>query len=365
MKVTRIIHPIGQGAFYTERICSRDQVYNVVYDCGAGTNKNAPKRLIQEIASVFTSNDVVDILFVSHFDNDHINGIRELKKRVKEIRNIVVPLIEKNDYLLYYIENQEFIIFYDSLEEIASHVYKVRSNVNDERVSNSTPIDLTESRGGIIDGGTKFKWATIDWCYIPFNYDQKVRFEKLKAELVKQNVPVNIFTQGWSAIWGYLDKIKKAYKKVIQDGANKTSLIVYSGGLTSRYIMRQYQYCMRPRFCCEFCRHPFLRPEGCLYFGDNDVNQGTLLADLQNALKPVVDRIGTIQIPHHGAFKNFNVGIFDINKKQKSFFVSFGICNTYGHPSMRVIDEVVWSGSCLFEVTENRDSGYMQLIYSY
>ena len=88
MEVTRIIHPIGQGAFYTERICSKDQIYNVVYDCGSGINKNAPKRLIQEIASVFTSNDVVDILFVSHFDNDHINGIRELKKRVKEIRKL-------------------------------------------------------------------------------------------------------------------------------------------------------------------------------------------------------------------------------------------------------------------------------------
>jgi len=31
MEVTRIIHPIGQGAFYTERICSKDQIYNVVY----------------------------------------------------------------------------------------------------------------------------------------------------------------------------------------------------------------------------------------------------------------------------------------------------------------------------------------------
>lgn len=363
MEVTRIIHPIGQGAFYTERICSKDQIYNVVYDCGSGINKNAPKRLIQEIASVFTSNDVVDILFVSHFDNDHINGIRELKKRVKEIRNIVVPLVEKNDYWFYCVENQNFIAFYDSLEEIASHVYRVKPNINDERELNNQLIDLTEREGGIINGGAKFKWATIDWCYIPFNYDQKVRLEKLKAELAGQGVPVDIFTQDLSTIWGYLDKIKKAYKKVIPDGANKTSLIVYSGGLTSRYIMRQYQYCMRTRFCCEFCRHPFLRPEGCLYFGDNDVNQGLLLADLKNALNQVIDRIGTIQIPHHGALKNFNVGIFDINKNQKSFFVSFGIHNTYGHPSMRVIDDVVRSGSCLFEVTENRGSGYMQLIY--
>lgn len=362
MEVTRIIHPIGQGAFYTERICSKDQIYNVVYDCGSGTNKNAPKRLMQEIASVFTSNDVVDILFVSHFDNDHINGIRELKKRVKEIRNIVVPLVEKNDYWFYCVENQNFIAFYDSLEEIASHVYRVKPNIDARREFNDSVIDLTEGKSKIIESGTRLLWATIDWCYIPFNYDQKVRLEKLKAELAEQGITEDILGQDWDIIKTHLDKIKKAYKKVIPDGANKTSLIVYSGGLTSRYIMRQYQYCMRPRFCCEFCRHPFLRPEGCLYFGDNDVNQGLLLADLKNALNQVIDRIGTIQIPHHGALKNFNVGIFDINKNHKSFCVSFGIGNTYGHPSMRVIDDVVRYGSYLFEVTENRDSGYIQLI---
>lgn len=362
MEVTRIIHPIGQGAFYTERICSKDQIYNVVYDCGSGTNKNAPKRLIQEITSVFTSNDVVDILFVSHFDNDHINGIRELKKRVKEIRNIVVPLVEKNDHWFYCVENQNFIAFYDSLEEIASHVYRVKPNIEARREFNDSVIDLTEGKSKIIESGTKLLWKTIDWCYIPFNYDQKVRLEKLKAELAGQGITEDILGQDWDIIKTHLDKIKKAYKKVIPDGANKTSLIVYSGGLTNEYIMRQYQYCMRLRFCCEFCCHPSLEHEGCLYFGDNDVNQGPLLADLKNALSPVIDRIGTIQIPHHGALKNFNVDILNINKNHKSFFVSFGIGNTYGHPSMRVIDDVVRYGSYLFEVTENRDSGYIQLI---
>ena len=33
MEVTRIIHPIGQGAFYTESIKTNDNLYNVVYDC--------------------------------------------------------------------------------------------------------------------------------------------------------------------------------------------------------------------------------------------------------------------------------------------------------------------------------------------
>ena len=98
MEVTRIIHPIGQGAFYTESIKTNDNLYNVVYDCGSGNHKYAPKRLKQDIASFYNPDDVIDLLFISHFDNDHINGIRELKKRTSNIRNIVVPLIEENDF---------------------------------------------------------------------------------------------------------------------------------------------------------------------------------------------------------------------------------------------------------------------------
>lgn len=45
MEVTRIIHPIGQGAFYTESIKTNDNLYNVVYDCGSGNHKYPPKRL--------------------------------------------------------------------------------------------------------------------------------------------------------------------------------------------------------------------------------------------------------------------------------------------------------------------------------
>ena len=53
MEVTRIIHPIGQGAFYTESIKTNDNLYNVVYDCGSGNHKYTPKRLKQDIASFY------------------------------------------------------------------------------------------------------------------------------------------------------------------------------------------------------------------------------------------------------------------------------------------------------------------------
>ena len=64
MKVTRVIHPVGQGAFYTERIEYEDCTYNIVYDCGSGNRKKTPKRLERQIASYYKKEDVIDILFI-------------------------------------------------------------------------------------------------------------------------------------------------------------------------------------------------------------------------------------------------------------------------------------------------------------
>ena len=133
MKVTRVIHPIGQGAFYSERIECDDRTYNIVYDCGSGNFNKAPKLLEREIASCYKKNDVIDVLFISHFDNDHINGINELRRHISEIKNVIVPLIEQDDFWFYSIENNEFERFYNSLTELANNVYKVRPASEDDK----------------------------------------------------------------------------------------------------------------------------------------------------------------------------------------------------------------------------------------
>jgi len=37
MELTRTIHPIGQGGFYTETLKDGDDEINVVYDCGGNS----------------------------------------------------------------------------------------------------------------------------------------------------------------------------------------------------------------------------------------------------------------------------------------------------------------------------------------
>ena len=381
MKVTRVIHPIGQGAFYSERIECDDRTYNIVYDCGSGNFNKAPKLLEREIASCYKKNDVIDVLFISHFDNDHINGINELRRHISEIKNVIVPLIEHDDFWFYSIENNEFERFYNSLTELANNVYKVRPASEDDKyyhLNDIGLIDLSESEEGSfeVQNATKFSLRrSIDWCYIPFNYDKKTRLNILKNELVKNGISEKELTSGWDIIDLNISSIKKAYKKVVikkaykkaykkvvTDGANKTSLILYSGGVKGEYECLPYQGCM-----CYYSRlypRPFYRydKEGCLYFGDNDLNQANILNDLKHKLNSLVEHVGTIQVPHHGAIDNFNDDIFAINNSVKMFFVSFGNKNTYRHPSSGVVAEILKNGNGLFEVTEKMDSAYIQII---
>ena len=283
MEVTRIIHPIGQGAFYTESIKTNGHNYNVIYDCGSGNSKNTPKRLKQDIRSFYNPDDVIDLLFISHFDNDHINGISELKKRTSKIRNIVVPLIEDQDFWYYQIENPNFESFYNSLHEIADSVYKVKP-YNEDDEENNTPINLSENYrvDKTVNCTTGFELVPqIDWCYITFNYDKQIRLKKLQQELAIKGITEDILKQGWDAIEKHLPIIKQAYKKVASDGANNSSLIVYSGGVHNDYNCRRYLMCQRNCHC--FDRFDYIESEGCLYLGDTDLNQPQLFGKAPRA----------------------------------------------------------------------------------
>ena len=85
LQLIRTIHPVGQGAFYTEHLFKRKECRAcIVYDCGSTTPGNA---LQKEIKSTFQAYKEIDVLFLSHLDLDHVNGINLLKKKypIKEV----------------------------------------------------------------------------------------------------------------------------------------------------------------------------------------------------------------------------------------------------------------------------------------
>ena len=86
----RVFFPVGMGGFSFERM---DET-TVVYDCGS-TSKKVINDNIKSLKSGFfgLKDRVIDHLFISHFDEDHRNGIDELLKTF-EVKEIHLPYIE-------------------------------------------------------------------------------------------------------------------------------------------------------------------------------------------------------------------------------------------------------------------------------
>lgn len=76
IKMQRTFYPVGQGGFYSETFTTKNNKFNVVYDCGSVSSNVNPV-----ISSSFNKNENIDILFISHFDSDHVNKIDILKKK--------------------------------------------------------------------------------------------------------------------------------------------------------------------------------------------------------------------------------------------------------------------------------------------
>ena len=76
----RIFHPIGHGAFYTERFYENgndDPLFAAVYDCGSFSYG----QLKEIIDTTFKEGDKINLLFISHFHFDHISMVQHLKSR--------------------------------------------------------------------------------------------------------------------------------------------------------------------------------------------------------------------------------------------------------------------------------------------
>ena len=72
-EVTLVQHPVGQGGMMSGRLEVTDGVYRWIYDCGSDQRPC----LDREIA-VVSSQGHLDRLFISHIDNDYVEGVDRL-----------------------------------------------------------------------------------------------------------------------------------------------------------------------------------------------------------------------------------------------------------------------------------------------
>ena len=104
----RTIHPVGQGAFYSEVFEECGVVkFSMVYDCGTETPANKMDLSLKEQIIDFSehvANRSIDLLFISHFHKDHISGLNYLSQKCN-IKKTVIPMLTDELILLTRVRN--------------------------------------------------------------------------------------------------------------------------------------------------------------------------------------------------------------------------------------------------------------------
>ena len=341
MRLVRYIHPVGQGAFYTEQFFNdeNEKIATVVYDCGAEKNLSGIKH---EVHGMFDKNEEIDLLFISHFHSDHINGIVELKKRTK-VKNVIIPLYELERQLLLLAtvpSDRKNDKTYQELEKLIKNPGEFFGNdtrvIKVKRVDNETKgilgdnqdvinLDEMPSRGEIESGRRVACTSFLPfWEYIPYNFKYQERHDEFENECSIKHISLNNLQKDIGKK-EFLSDLKSVYAHISpKNSINENSMMVYSG------------QCYKPNDDSDWDEL-----NACLYTGDSTIKE-EVIKDLQGLLTYRCSRLSVLQIPHHASKDSFDIKLFELIKHKDCdpvLFVSLGNKNTYGHPSSYVITQ--------------------------
>lgn len=389
-KVTRIFHPVGQGAFYSERHDVDGQKFNIIYDCGSFNVRQGTK-VVEE---AFDENEIIDSLFISHFDFDHISLLQTLIRRC-QMRKVVLPLLHEDVRLAlsgYYhysmARNHRIQTFAEKSLQLLNDpqsLFKgerasrdqvefvfVRPYVESDAEDNQERRDQLDAaeefanrqgRNRIINSRSEYDAkrlsSFVDWMFLPYNMDYFNRNRDLVQNLIewlKQNhYSLEDLNDEQFFDREHCKQLAGIYKS-LKGTINENSMLLFSGPL-------QQQNQCEVRVMCHaystggWCYGCWLdRSSGCLYSGDFNLK----LEALSKSYGPYFDRIGTVQVPHHGSERSFDLNNF--HARGMICPVSYGVNNQFGHPDQTVLNEIVGAGGCPIHVTNDRFSEFKEEI---
>jgi hypothetical protein len=334
----RIFHPIGQGAFFTEQLlsCPSGKVlFNVVYDCGSKTTGISPK-MEKEIKNTF-ENSHINLLFLSHFDDDHINYVKFLRsKGYLAGAKVLIPLLFEEKFLpvtTFYLNYQNLI---DELKGDNIQIIKVKI---DEGDSSGREINIDDVLDEEIESGVKLKFVNDKdiWYWVPFNIKYRERIEEFKKGLEGVGIDLDILLKQGEGSLEKINELKSIYQSLTKDKGYGTSINLNS--------LQMLSYPASPDYCtgyariteCESYFHDYykwnkgyikykftekenLYPGSCLYTGDTSSNSpyiwNTLMKKIDCYLKA---HLVLFQIPHHGSRHSNDERIVDEDRIYAAF----------------------------------------------
>lgn len=320
--VKRTFHPVGQGAFLTEQFYRDDAttlLYNVVYDCGS-KSQGIKTRMERSIRNVFHDKKEIDVLFLSHFDDDHINFVKTLKdKGHLSGTKIFIPMLAAEEWLGIepYVSNYHYILSLNDSTQGRTRVIKVRF-FDEEDGERRRPIVIDNIEGDTISSGSLLQMnlpvQDVAWYYAPFNVQFNELIEEFREKLRNEGLDYRRLTDK-DYLLGKIRKLKLIYSSLGKKPSGGTAI-----NLNSLLVM---SYPKDAEKCCfvdsigmsgYHCKHwmyhhNWIYPGSCLYTGDTSANETFVWQRIEkiiNLCLGIDSTLGLLQIPHHGSKNSYD-----------------------------------------------------------
>mgnify|MGYP000852161522 FL=1 len=287
MRVVRTFHPVGQGAFSVEKIdlCEREAV--IVYNCGSTSLDKC--KLDRLIKSTFSEGMQIDILFISDFHVEHINGLETLKNHC-QINTVILPHLSYEEQIRAKVSHHLDCLELSGLKE---YNYRFTNPISPSRLPGDLfeclindpasffgkdthiiqidpekdwePIQVTHHNGGEcslnrgdilpigrgkseglvreLPSGTPVVLRPIrDWVFIPIYHEQKRLIMTFEEALKREGLSFQDI-DSIDKIEANEGKLRGAYRASIK-GRREGSMFLYSGVVDARsgsYILGAYK----------------------------------------------------------------------------------------------------------------------------
>lgn len=373
-------HKAGQGLFYSGCIKShKDNSFWFVFDCGTVQGATELKSQIKDFKSRLLSSgrEEIDLLVISHFDNDHINQISLLLKNLT-CKLAVLPYVSTLERLELYFhkvsddvtEDDDYFQFlsdpttYLTQRGVQQIIY-LDGNDNQDVIVDLNPLPDPENRGDLQNSSND----------IPLDLRIVMTSKHHSAEqhvLTGKNKNVKVKKAGRAYVgnaWEFtFHQIKRSFSttEAFKDTLRTTFDIELSSDFPTAEELQKIMSKAKLRkelkatFTSYFgdtnpssivvlhgpirARHSAIHQEGILYEGKTAYTLLTADCDLHDVtstegyIKDQLSLVRIFQVPHHGSKKSWGILTDTSGLKETHALINYGTKNSHGHPDQEVLD---------------------------
>lgn len=365
---------VGQGLFMSGRLQSHGtKDFNWIYDCGSSSSRLVLDNAISRFNVEYGRPSRIDLVAISHFDEDHINGIVSLIKG-RKVGILLLPYLPAWQRVLIAVEQeiQGGSGLMDFLLDPAGYLVRLENTEIEEILlvpsagpddiapsmsedPDAPPIEPTvlltgidygpspEDEDGSTLNGKPVRYlkpggrivASMVWEFIPYNDAE--RLPKVDVEFRRRaTFAARIMKTLPHSRKRALVFLKALYQRTFGKTAkskNIISLFLYSGPVGLRHVLLASWATAPVRWSPDSSNYSLLST------GDGYLDTPVRLSALQRfyGRDKRIARAGIFQVMHHGAKANWHKGVADALQPAVSIFSSDPSRSTPGHPDSEVL----------------------------